>query len=677
MTINNFNSNISPQQQPLNLTLRSIQDQALELRVNRISEQPLDLRMYPIQEQPLDLRVNRVQGEALYANNEEAMDLSEPLDLSRRSSVAFRQERSQGTNSEAKANRLSASLKKKIIDSATINRKGDVIALNFSKMSLEKLVIREEIFNHLDTIFDKPNIYRTVKKINLKNNKLYELPKNICKFTNLQSIDLSNNRFISIPFQIYDFKKLKKLAINNNGINYVSIQIGKLKNLEELHLNRNNLIRIDNKLYSLKKLHTLDLSQNELSEISRSIHKLHNLETLKISDNNLFSIPKEIFGKNLEYLDLSENHIDVIPDAIKNSQELRDINFDNNEIVNIPDEIGDLPHITAICLNGNSTLRGFSENLYKLPSDCTVEIEHSGLSLAVLSEINDKSSAEGYNGPTFEFSIQFAEERMEDRLVESLYVHCNQRVVPRFSKLRSLSDQLEMWLNRLDWMSDFQYMSRNPSLPQSIINCIEYAESNNEYRKLFKEIIEGATATCGDGVALSVIDLDIAKQVLTFTESNQITELSHFLLHTAFPRQILQKLAGQKITLLKLESRRTETVDFLIDDVEVYLTYALALKDRLNLSITINSMAMEMAKTGVTKEDLEVAALEVERQKGSKRACADFLINNTYWIQLLKKLHPKEYEKINELSIEMMDDSMEMAEEYRRKSLIALSRITL
>lgn len=674
MTINNFNPNVSQQQGPLDS--HSARDQPVDFRINGIQAEPLDLRMEPIQEQPLDLRINRIQAQALYyANEGEAMDLSEPLDLRPMAPRVSRQESSQIHNCEASAHCLSASFKKKIIECATINGKGDITALNFSKMSLGKLAIRDQIFAHLDTTFDKPNIYETVNKIILKNNKLFQLPENISEFRNLRSIDLSNNRFTSIPFQIYNFKKLKKLVINNNNINYISIQIGKLKNLEELHLKANNLTHIHMKLYSLKKLHTLDLSENELSEISRCIHKLQSLETLKISDNNLFSIPKEIFGKNLEYLDLSDNHIDVIPDAIKNSQELRDINFDNNEIVNIPDEIGNLKHLTAVSFNNNSTLRGFSENLYLLPAGCTVEIEHSGLSLAILSEIKNISSAEGYNGPAFEFSIEFAEERLEERLVEALYVHCHQRRVPRFSNLRALSDQLEMWLNRLDWMSDFQYMARNPSLPKSIIDCIEYAESNEEYRKLFKEIIEGATATCGDGVALSVIDLDIAKQVLRFTESNQIKELSHFLLHTAFPRQILQKLAGQKITFLKLQKNKGN--NFLVDDVEVYLTYALALKHRLNLSITVDSMVMEIDKTGVTNEDLEVAASEVEKQKASSIACAEFLIQNTYWIELLKKLYPKAYEEINEQSVEMMEESIEAAEEYRGRSLIALSGITL
>lgn len=675
MTINNFNSNISQQQRPLSFRSRSTQNQPLDLRVNPIQAEPLDLRRHPIQEQPLDLRVNRVQDEALQG---EAMDVSEPLDLSRMSSVRLAQERAQSNNPEANATPLFTSIKKKIIDAATLDHKGDVITLNFSKISLPKLIIRDQIFAHLDTIFDKPNIYQTVKKIILKNNKLFQLPENISKFSNLRSIDLSNNRFTSIPFQIYNFKKLKKLVINNNKIDYVSVQIGKLKNLEELHLKKNNLACIHNKLYSLKKLHTLDLSRNELSEISKSIHKLHNLETLKISNNNLFSIPKEIFGKNLEYLDLSDNHIDVIPNAIKNSRELRDINFDNNEIVNIPDEISELKHLTAISFNDNSTLRGFSENLYRLPTNCTVEIEHSGLSLATLSEIKTKSCSASYNGPSFEFSIEFAEERMEERLVESLYVHCNQRRVPRFYNLRSLSDQLEMWLNRLDWMSDFQNLEGNPSLIEAIIDCIEYAEANAEYRKLFQNIIEGATATCGDGIALSIIDIGIAKRVLTFMESNQIVELSHFLLGTAFPRQILQKIAGQKITFLKLQAKLKKIAAGAIDDVEVYLAYPILLKERLNLSININSMVTQLDNTGVTQEDLEVAALEVEKQRADRQACAEFLTNNTYWTELLKKLHPKEYEAINEKSIDMMmEESETAAQEYRRNSLIALSGIAL
>lgn len=266
---------------------------------------------------------------------------------------------------------------------------------------------------------------------------------------------------------------------------------------------------------------------------------------------------------------------------------------------------------------------------------------------------------------------------MEERLVESLYRYSHRAVPRSFIHLRSISDQLEMWLNRLDWMSDFQHRRRNPSLPESIIDCIEYAEANAEYRKLFKDIIAGATATCGDGVSLSIIDIGIAKQVLTFMESKQIVELSNFLLSTAFPRQILQKIAGQKITLLKLQAKLKNIMGILIDDVEVYLAYPVLLKERLNLSININSMVTEIDKTGVTPEDLEVAALEVEKERADKQACAEFLINNTYWTELLKKLHPKEYEAINEQSIEMMDESETAAEEYRRNNLIALSGITV
>lgn len=666
MSINNFNYNIPPQEQPL------------DLRVNI----PMNREMNPTGLQT----TGRVLAEAMNLLIDqdlfmEVSDASIPIVStstpdSHFSSIFHGNFGVKNSPTLQKQARL-LELKKQIIGSAKINSFGNIISLNFSKIFADKRFLMDEVFQQLDEIFGKADIYRTVKKIILKDNKLRQLPKNITKFTNLKSIDLSNNRFSAIPFQIYNFKKLKKLSIKNNSISYISTQIGRLKNLEELRVSQNNITSIHRKLFSLKKLHTLDLSENKLHDIPKTIHKLHNLETLKASSNNLFTIPSEIFVRNLEYLDLSNNHIDAIPNTIKNSRELRDINFDNNEIVNIPDEIGDLPHVTAVCLNDNATLRGFSDNLYELLPSCTVEIDNSGLPLSILSEIKAKSEDMDYNGPIFDFSMDAAEERIQDRLVESLYVYTNRNPPRYFNNLRTMSDQLEMWLNRIDWMSDFQNLEGNPALIEAIIDCIEYAEANAEYRKLFQNIIEGATATCGDGIALSIIDIGIAKRVLTFMESNQIVELSHFLLGTVFPRQILQKIAGQKITFLKLQAQMKKISGSGIDDVEVYLAYPILLKERLNLSININSMVTQLDNTGVTQEDLEVAALEVEKQRADRQACAEFLINNAYWTELLKKLHPKEYEAINEKSIDMMEESETDAEEYRRNSLIALSGIVL
>lgn len=568
-------------------------------------------------------------------------------------------------------------LRKKIIGSEQLDSHGNIISLNFSKRFIHKRRLLQEIFQDLARIFGRPDIYNTVKKITIKDNRLSRLPRSIIKFTNLKSIDLSNNRFTRIPSEIYNFKNLKKLYIKNNRISHVSTQIGRLKRLEEIHLSKNKVACLHRRLFSLKELHTLNLSKNKLETIPKWINNLHNLESLNVSNNKLFDIPVEIFGKNLEYLDLSNNHIDAIPSAIKNSSRLLDINFDSNDIVNIPDEIGDLCYLTGVCLNDNNTLRGFSDNLYNLLPSCTVEIDNSGIALSTLSEIQSKSAEINYNGPAFQFSMAAAEERIEDRLVESLYIYTNRNPPRVFKNLRSMSDHLEMWLNRLSWMSDFQNLSSNSTLPEAIINCIEYAERNHEYYKLFESIIQGATATCGDGIALSIIDIGIAKEVLTFIESKEIVKLSHFLLRTAFPRQILQKIAGQKITFLKLEAKQKNINHFSIDDVEVYLAYPILLKERLNLSININSMVTESGATGVTHKDLEVAALEVEKQQADKQACAEFLINNTYWIELIKQLHPKEYEAINEQSIEMMDESEEAAQEYRRNSLVALSGINL
>lgn len=573
-------------------------------------------------------------------------------------------------------------LRKEIIGSEQIDANGNIISLNFSKNFFDNKLLIEEILQHLEEIFCKKDIYNTVRKIILRNNNLNKLPRSIIRFTNLKSIDLNNNRFTTIPSEIYSFKKLKKLSIKNNFITHISGQIGRLKRLEEINLSKNKIRCLHPSLSKLKNIYTLNLSNNLLDNIPKWISKFHNLEFLNISSNNIYIIIPEIFVKRLENLDLSNNYIDVIPSAIKNSSNLVHINFDYNEIVNIPDEVGNLSHLRGAYFNENVTLRGFSDKLYNLLPNCTVEIDNSGIALSTLLEIQSKLNEINYNGPQFEFSIDAAKERLEERLMDLLYVYTDRNPPKAFINLRHMSDHLEMWLNRLDWMSDFQNVEKSLVLRENIIDCIEYAEVNSEYYKLFQNIVEGATATCGDGIALSIIDIGIAKEILTFIEGKKMEELTHFLLGTVFPRQILQKIAGQKITLLKLDKKKREEEKGVnthsIDDVEIYLTYPILLKKRLNLSININAMFMERTSTGVTEKDLEVAATEVEKQQADKEACAEFLIKNTYWIELLKKLHSKEYEAIHEQSIEMMmDESEEAAQEYRRNSLIALSGIKL
>ena len=573
-------------------------------------------------------------------------------------------------------------LRKEIIGSEQIDSNGNIISLNFSKKFLNQTLFIKEIFQHLEEIFWEKDIYKTVRKITLSDNNLNKLPRSITKFSNLKCIDLNNNRFTTIPSEIYNFKKLKKLSIKNNFITYISAQIGRLKHLQEINISKNKIKCLHPSLSKLKNLYTLNLSHNLLDNVPKWIGKLHNLEFLNVSCNNIFIIPPEIFVKSLEYLDLSNNYIDVIPTAIKNSSNLLHINFDYNEIVNIPDEIGDLSHLTGAYFNENVTLRGFSDKLYNLLPSCTVEIDNSGIALSTLLQIQSKVDEINYSGPKFEFSIDAAKERLEERLIDLLYTYTDRKPPKVFINLRHMSDHLELWLNRLDWMSDFQNLRRSLALRENIIDCIEYAEVNSEYYKLFQDIIQGATATCGDGIALSIIDIGIAKEVLTLIEGKKIAELSHFLLGTVFPRQILQKIAGQKITLLKIEEKKRREEQGVnihpIDDVEIYLTYPILLKKRLNLSITINTMMMESTSTGVTQEDLEIAASEVEKQQADKKACAEFLVNNTYWVELIKKLHLKEYEAIHEQSVEMMmDESEEAAQEYRRNSLIALSGIKL
>ena len=128
-----------------------------------------------------------------------------------------------------------------------------------TKISINML---EEIKNH----FLLPRALKEIEsgklEINLSNNLLKKIPKQLFSNDTIRTLDLSNNALEYLPEEIFNLKKLKKLNITNNNITELSSSITLLKELEELILDGNPIqfppIEILDKGLSNIKLFFLD-----------------------------------------------------------------------------------------------------------------------------------------------------------------------------------------------------------------------------------------------------------------------------------------------------------------------------------------------------------------------------------------------------------------------------------
>jgi E3 ubiquitin-protein ligase SspH2 len=179
------------------------------------------------------------------------------------------------------------------------------------------------------------------------------------------------------------------------------------------------------------------------------------------------------------------------------------------------------------------------------------------------------------------------------------------------------------WLSRLSYMKDSQREGET-GLFTTILSHLDLAEKDEGFRHSFFTIIDGAAATCGDRMALSVLHLGIVNRSLTLDKTNLKT-FADFLIHGPWMLGQLEDAAREKV----------KTLNF-VDEIEVYLAYPVKLKERLGLQIDVGDM-LYFGCSGVKQHDLEKAARGIEGMLQETDAVANILVQRQDWIEALEK----------------------------------------
>jgi Leucine-rich repeat (LRR) protein len=448
----------------------------------------------------------------------------------------------------------------------------DVILSNLPKsignlQRLERLDLRN---NQLVSIPDSIGNLQGLKTLDLDNNQLTNLPESIGNLQRLERLDLRNNQLVSIPDSIGNLQGLKTLDLYNNQLSNLPESIGNLQRLKRLDLKNNRLTGIPDSIGNLQGLKTLDLDNNQLSNLPESIGNLQQLEQLDLDNNLLTNLPESIGNlQQLEQLDLSNNQLTIIPDSIGNLQQLEQLDLDNNLLTNLPESIGNLQQLEQLDLSNNQ--------LTIIPDS-----------------IRDLQI----------FNMDFLNTRG--------YEYNNSNMFTRVTSLRDIAIKLEIskeWHNTFEWdkmeneyfttfidkiwiTNDVRKDESLKNLIATMINIFDKMESSQAYRDECLNIAEESVNSCGDRIALGLVQMQLAQKAFPDHEPS-VKELFDYE-KTMIKADKIFKIARDKV----IEKNNHN------EEIETYLMYFSKLKDVLG--IQINGMLYERCSM-VTDADIQRA----------------------------------------------------------------------
>ena len=183
---------------------------------------------------------------------------------------------------------------------------------------------------------------------------------------NIRKLDLSDTGLTELPPEIGQLKYLHSLYLSSNRLTTLSPAIGQLKNLQILNLRGNQLRGLPPEIGQLKYLHTLDLSSNPLTKLLPEIGQLKNLQILDLNSNRFSVFPPEIGQlNNLHSLYLSSNQLTILPPEIGWLEKLQGLSLSSNRLRGFPPEIGQLENLRGLNLRANQ-LRSFPPEIEQL-----------------------------------------------------------------------------------------------------------------------------------------------------------------------------------------------------------------------------------------------------------------------------------------------------------------------
>ena len=258
-------------QRALNLNERNKQQPQIRLRSIENNLEILDQEMAGTPDLELRLQNPAQYSSELEIQAEEKIQPTEQI-----GSISKNKHIKMISNSEIKAN-------------SQINMEAKSLNLRFANLKAINLADFQDIQN--------------LTRIDLRNNRLIQLPDELLGLMRLADLRLDYNLFTSLPQGLCNLKSLTYFSASYNNLKAIpSSLLHNQSCLEHLILHDNKIAAINVKLGNLTKLRTLLLHNNCIVDIPSSLYRLKNLDQLSLDwfaylqDDNILISTKHLKG---------------------------------------------------------------------------------------------------------------------------------------------------------------------------------------------------------------------------------------------------------------------------------------------------------------------------------------------------------------------------------------------
>jgi leucine-rich repeat protein SHOC2 len=212
--------------------------------------------------------------------------------------------------------------------------------------------------------------WETLVHLCLDDNEISVIDWKMCMdMTQLETLELRRNRIVEIPKQLCVHSSLRKLALSQNRITTLPIALGGMPNLADLQVQGMVL-----KLPPPSVLHYG--TQNVLAYLN-SIHQAREDGRCVLNFYDLSEIPQEVLDLvDLTILELDCMKISEIPTAIVGLSNLARLTFNHNLVEHLPVCVSELTNLTELELSNNH-VSALSPELFVLTNLAWLNIDHN------------------------------------------------------------------------------------------------------------------------------------------------------------------------------------------------------------------------------------------------------------------------------------------------------------
>lgn len=214
-----------------------------------------------------------------------------------------------------------------------------------------------EIYRNQIKTLEVSNIFPNLEKLDVSDNKIEELPEEICKnFPNLKIFDLSFNLLKRVPK--FGSSTLKELYLHCNDISDSTTDCDKCGGGESGNIGRNeplsfnyiNLEKIDlacNCIHQIPLIESINmrelyLASNHIKHINYEyLQRLPKLETLSLESNLIESIDCNLLPKSITTLLLSQNPMLVKIENLESLINLELLDLSRTKIGELPPNLSE------------------------------------------------------------------------------------------------------------------------------------------------------------------------------------------------------------------------------------------------------------------------------------------------------------------------------------------------